>query len=62
MTYSVHGVWRGLQQVSYENDQYRSTVKNVDREPVLVSVNVLTMRGAIRESNDLALHYQEFGL
>jgi hypothetical protein len=53
----AYGVLKGLHQVSYDNDQYRAVVKDpVTKEPVLVSIHLLTMRGAIRDSSALG-HY-----
>lgn len=51
------GQARGLQQVSYDNDQYRPTVK-LNGETVLVGVDVETMKGAIRQSFYLLMYYR----
>ena len=47
---------RGLQQISYDNDQYRATIRNACGDVVLVSTRLETMSGAIKDSNYLG-HY-----
>lgn len=61
MSTTAHGVWRGLQQVSYSRDQYRATIKDGDsREVVFVSTKVQPMREAIRETDALAKHWKQY--
>jgi hypothetical protein len=60
MTTTAHGVWRGLQQVSYSRNQYRAVVKNEAREPVFVSTKIQPMREAIRETDALAKHWKQY--
>jgi len=58
MVTNAYGIWRGLQQVSYDNDQYRAVVKNEVREPIFISTKVQSMHEAIRETDALAKHWR----
>ena len=53
---TVYGITRGTQQVSYDLNQYRATIRE-GGQPVFISTAVLDLRGAVRDTDDLARNY-----